>query len=303
MENNRIDTQLLQRYLEGSLDPAQMHRLEREALDDPFLADALDGYGHTQKPIGHQLSILQRQLEERIAVSQDTKNKFNFSSQRLSIAACAGLLFITAGILFWMRMPKDDRLVKGSAPASAPVPEEATAAVASADSAIFPNESVLSKTPRIAARKRPVAAMRLSDDRPIDTVVQTTAEPVGSAEDKDPSAFESFVVSGGAVSDSARAISSAKTQRPLTGKEVFYETYLRNNVRQPEGQPEVRGTVIVEAEISTGGIIASVRIVKGLTDACNAEAIRLVKEGPPWKPEATGKNVQIAVSFGVPKGN
>lgn len=106
MENN-ADILLIQQYLEGKLNPGQMHELEKQALEDPFLADALEGYAHIHNPASH-LSILQRQLEERIAVKQENKNLFNFTWQRLSVAATAGLMFIAACILFWMNSRKRD---------------------------------------------------------------------------------------------------------------------------------------------------------------------------------------------------
>lgn len=38
----------IEQYLKGALSPAQMHEMERAALQDPFLADALEGY--TEQP-------------------------------------------------------------------------------------------------------------------------------------------------------------------------------------------------------------------------------------------------------------
>lgn len=101
MEINR-DYITIKNYLEGKLSPRESHDLEKRALDDPFLADALEGYSMTKIPADSQLSILQRRLEEHIALQQENKSALNFSWQRLSIAAAAGLMFITAGILFWM---------------------------------------------------------------------------------------------------------------------------------------------------------------------------------------------------------
>lgn len=39
----------IEQYLKGTLSPAQMHEMERAALQDPFLADALEGY--TEQPM------------------------------------------------------------------------------------------------------------------------------------------------------------------------------------------------------------------------------------------------------------
>ena len=40
MRNRKHD---IERYLRGELSPAEMHALEKEALNDPFLAEALEG--------------------------------------------------------------------------------------------------------------------------------------------------------------------------------------------------------------------------------------------------------------------
>ena len=37
----------IEQYLQGKLSPAAMHDLEKAALQDSFLADAIDGYGST----------------------------------------------------------------------------------------------------------------------------------------------------------------------------------------------------------------------------------------------------------------
>jgi hypothetical protein len=98
---------LIEQYLAGTLDPKQMHVLEKQALDDPFLADALEGYARNTHT-GHDLSILQRQLHERIMLLQENKKVFDFTWQRLSVAAAAAVLFISAGILFWMKFEKHE---------------------------------------------------------------------------------------------------------------------------------------------------------------------------------------------------
>lgn len=103
METNKINYITIQQYLDGTLNKEAMHELEKQALDDPFLADAIDGYSAVNKPAAKQLSLLQSQLQDRIAHLQDDKNRFNFSWTRLSIAAAAALLFVTASMLFWIK--------------------------------------------------------------------------------------------------------------------------------------------------------------------------------------------------------
>ena len=43
MSKHRDDIMQIKKYLAGQLDARAMHQLERRALDDPFLADALEG--------------------------------------------------------------------------------------------------------------------------------------------------------------------------------------------------------------------------------------------------------------------
>lgn len=113
MKNNWPDNLTIQQYLEGSLDKKLMHELERKALEDPFLADALEGYAQISRT-DHGLSILQRQLHERIMHQQENKKVFDLSWQRLSIAAAAAVMFIAAGILFWMNSQVSEQKLAGN---------------------------------------------------------------------------------------------------------------------------------------------------------------------------------------------
>ena len=56
----------IERYHKGELSPAEMHTLERRALDDPFLADALEGaQSVTVDELSLDLADIRSQLKER----------------------------------------------------------------------------------------------------------------------------------------------------------------------------------------------------------------------------------------------
>lgn len=93
----------IQRYLSGELSKEEMYQLERDALDDPFLQDALDGYREANTVDHGTLSLLQQRLATRVAGQQEKRNSFFFGVQRLAIGATAFVLFVTVCILFWMR--------------------------------------------------------------------------------------------------------------------------------------------------------------------------------------------------------
>src|SRR5580704_220406 len=62
----------IQQYVEGKLSARQMHEMEKAALDDPFLADAMEGLESSINrqgtgPIHADLAALQKRLEDRIS--------------------------------------------------------------------------------------------------------------------------------------------------------------------------------------------------------------------------------------------
>jgi TonB family protein len=56
----------IERYWKGELSSAEMHAMEKAAMDDPFLADALEGYQYTASA-GADVTFLRQKLNERTA--------------------------------------------------------------------------------------------------------------------------------------------------------------------------------------------------------------------------------------------
>lgn len=103
MNNDWLDIAVLEDYLDGKLDAKTMNRVEREALEDPFVAEALAGLSMSPKRSLESLSLLQKQLHDRVAEHHSTKKATVITWQRLSIAATAAVVFISVGIIFWMK--------------------------------------------------------------------------------------------------------------------------------------------------------------------------------------------------------
>lgn len=103
MNKDWIDIAVLEDYLDGKLDAKAMNKVEREALEDPFVAEALAGLSVAPKRSLESISLLQKQLQERVAAHQHSKKATVITWQRLSIAATAAVLFVSVGIIFWMK--------------------------------------------------------------------------------------------------------------------------------------------------------------------------------------------------------
>lgn len=95
----------IQRYLSGSMTPAEMHAIEKAALEDPFLADAIEGYRSTDAETALQhLNQIEAALYGEHAdakIISINKNKRNRWRLLLSIAATA--LFAIAGIYLFSK--------------------------------------------------------------------------------------------------------------------------------------------------------------------------------------------------------
>ncbi|WP_164111236.1 MULTISPECIES: hypothetical protein [Sphingobacterium] len=102
MENN-YQLSRIHNYVNGLMSREEMYTLEREALEDPFLQDAIDGYKLQKGVDVKQLSLLQQRLASRVNENVALKNKQFYSWQRLAIGMTAGVLFITVCTLLLIR--------------------------------------------------------------------------------------------------------------------------------------------------------------------------------------------------------
>lgn len=88
----------IQKYLSGKLDARAMHKLELEALDDPFLMDALEGYENNRANHTLNLADLSRRLQQRT----EEKRGFVIPWRVWPIAASV-LIALTIGGLYLKR--------------------------------------------------------------------------------------------------------------------------------------------------------------------------------------------------------
>lgn len=102
MENN-YQLSRIQNYISGLMSKEDMYALEKEALNDPFLQDAIEGYSMRNGVDIKELSLLQKRLHARVQEQDDIKTKQFYSWQRLGIGLTAAVIFISVCILFFMR--------------------------------------------------------------------------------------------------------------------------------------------------------------------------------------------------------
>ena len=95
--------------------------------------------------------------------------------------------------------------------------------------------------------------------------------------------------------------SEYKPPVPDNGKEEF-NRYIEENIRNPESFKGQRAVVVISFTVASDGSLKNIRTLRSPGDEFSNEAIRLIKEGPGWKPatengEAVDDEVRIRIVF------
>jgi CarboxypepD_reg-like domain len=130
------------KYLKGELSAGEMHALEKAALDDPFLADALEGLATREVPAQHladdnpaPISVLDQDLSDlrsRLEDSVAEKRSRIFILPRIRIAAAVILLAGLGLIALYTSTSKQKANTVSAAHVPPPAADVATAPVAKA---------------------------------------------------------------------------------------------------------------------------------------------------------------------------
>jgi len=87
----------IRRYWNNEMSSAEMHALEKAAMDDPFLADALDGFSKLQKNPADDLAVLKSKLDARATTTKvvQLKSTGTWWKVAAAIIVVAGLGTVT----------------------------------------------------------------------------------------------------------------------------------------------------------------------------------------------------------------
>ena len=100
-------------YLSGKLSAQEMHAIEKHALQDPFLADAIEGFADansttTSQHIAniHKAFAQKNTKESSEILSVQSSNKKNNNRLWISVAACIGIIITSLAIFYNTRTNK-----------------------------------------------------------------------------------------------------------------------------------------------------------------------------------------------------
>ncbi len=105
------------------------------------------------------------------------------------------------------------------------------------------------------------------------------------------------------IATSALPLKDQKEPLPVGGMSTL-KSYINQNLRYPQKALDnnIKGTVILEVSIDADGTLNNISLVKGIGYGCDAEAMRLITNGPKWTPkvengQATKATQQVKIKF------
>ena len=317
---------LLRQYAAGTLAPAAQHRVEAHTLACPRCADILEGLLQTPAATTDQtLAQLQQRLRQRVqqqaapARQVAAPRRHRWLAPQLAAAAALILGLVAAGWWTWQQRqhaPAAARIAVTSVPQVAPtpqpkptVPQDTAVATAAAIPAPVPavpqkpRATAPTVAARSAARTRPMAA---AASAPVARSAPATAPMPDSAvlAEVNPSSVAPATATAPPVAAAPARVSEplAKLRAAMppppalpaspTGGYAALREYLQKGAADFE--PESRdgghqpGRVLVRLHLGADGKIERAEAVRKLRPDYDAEAIRLLQEGPGWVPGVSG---------------
>ena len=171
-------------YIRGLRKGKEAHRLERESMQDPFLADAMDGYSQVEG--NHE----QRIEKLRMQVSAHSAKKKNTRAITWSIAACLAIGFgISSYFLFLKKSMTDEvfiakesvssKLAEPAAPPTPAIPATPTVPVTPQEEIALATAKVKTDSTPASEDSTPVSEItaKQADKKDMIAKIQATSQP------------------------------------------------------------------------------------------------------------------------------
>ena len=304
----------IKRYLSGEMSAAERHALEREALNDPFLAEALEGA--EELPAGQFAADLKK-------INRHITAKRRWKPMRVAAVIVALALAAFGLITLWPEQSgkpaplamEQPPIVQAPAQQAAPdsvkerakEPSAASGRPKAAKQATGRNKTLTVTDEALALReedeKDPIPPVAESEtEQPVDfTEKQAEEPPAVTMLREEAKALKSQPAAAGTETAKVRKVMpSAVHHQPAVpdgGMEAF-NRYLKQSQRYPPEAVEkkIEGLVVVQFVVEADGAIGQIKVIHGIGGGCDEELIRLIREGPRWIPaRQDGENVPDTV--------
>lgn len=260
----------LMQYIQGQRKGKEAHRLEKEAMKDPFLSDALDGYQAVEGSHVESIEAMRRRISRRTRSRRDSITKWSVAA---SLLICLGF-----GSYFWLN--KETGLPEQAQ--SMAVTEEKAIPLEQAPPAVAPKAAApIASAPAAApAASAPVAAAPTAAPVAVPVEILSIVEDAAPIADTAAESIAEIKIAPRVLTRSAHIHAS----RPVIGEEAFRE-YLKKELVHPQDSAckGITGTVLIEFHINEQGRPVNLTVKQSLCESADKEALRLIEKGPDWE--------------------
>jgi len=311
-------------YIQGRRRGKEAYQLERKAMEDPFLADALDGFDAVEGNHAERITALRTRLSVQ---KQKPDRKFAYIGIAASLFLCVSIggyfllnkdeqaliaksdlsvkeAEVTENVLTEREIIEEDKQAAGEilndleerVQDNVEIVERAQGATSSSQS----EQSV------VREEQISVADESIAEDAVIQLPEIAAVEDAQSVQPKE----DTLMIAQTEAKQPGKVVTSPNaTQRALTTSGTSrkpepkigmsaYKKYLKDSMIRPkEGDcAKKKGNVIVEFKINAEGKPHSFVFRKKLCEDLDKEAVRLIESGPVWVGD-TDKSVMLEVKF------
>ncbi|MDL2213659.1 hypothetical protein LJC72_05355 [Bacteroides sp. OttesenSCG-928-D19] len=284
----------LWRYIQGLRKGKEAHQLEKEAMSDPFLAHALRGYDRVEGNHIEQLQQLQKEVRQKTT-------RPSVYLRAAGIAASVLLVVGFATYLLVQKSPFTDEMQL--AVFHELEPDTAVPAVPALPVVAAEEQIAQAKARKIVPEVQtptPVASTPVESlpDTEEDSALSTELEEVAVTRNQ-PNIEKALA---GAVAGVSRTVMHEE-QTTLdevvvvshgTTKKAFNK-YVKANLIRPTDDEcrHVKGKVVLRFSVNQQGRPVHVVVERSLCPSADAEAIRLLNQGPHWTPSNSPMTVEV----------
>lgn len=255
-------------YIKGYRRGKDAHRIEKEAMADPFLADAIDGFDSVDDDHLKQIN----ELSSRIRAKANNKKKQHPLWQ---IAAACAILIFGIGGYFVLDSHKSSLYAQDtgtSAIINIYVPEE------------FYTENIIviaqTNTNLAKSYKPNISRFKIEEDNNSTTVSDEELKNLSNNQ-SETDAIEVYVPEE--FYERSKEIAKDGKPQPIIGFEK-YNLYLKSAMKRPtdDACKDRKGKVAVEFSVDENGQPYDFEVKYSLCGTSDKEAVRLIQAGPKW---------------------
>ncbi|MDQ1332863.1 MAG: hypothetical protein QG576_898 [Bacteroidota bacterium] len=321
-KNRKKDLSDFIKYHKRDMTNLQRNTFEKKLQKDPFAEEAEEGLsGFSPDEVKSDLDLLEKKLKKR------TSNNRRVIIYR--IAASIAVLMVISSVYFLAERNRSKEKTAEIALNQTPLEIRRSEPITlpevspSSENMQIPRASAEKKSKETenipSAQKSKKDIYSAPDSVRLESIDLLAASEVELQEETAlaQGALNEVVVTGYGVSKRSKAVAAAVAEEdkagneltgytppsPADGKESF-DKYVKENIRKPASLPDgERAIVVISFTITSSGIIENIKVIRSQGREYSEEAIRLIKEGPPWKPaeqngEKIDDEVRLRIVFG-----